>query len=96
MARKAKPEIREDRPAAPATGDHFIDLTANLVASYVSRNQVPLAEVPNLIATFHNALTSAATGSMPEPDRKPAVAVKKSVADDYIICLEDGKKLRML
>lgn len=96
MARKAKTEIREERTTAPTTGDHFIDLTANLVASYVSRNQVPMSEVPSLIATFHNALTAAASGSMPEPDRKPAVPVKKSVADDYIICLEDGKKLRML
>jgi predicted transcriptional regulator len=97
MARKAKSEQQpeKDEPA-PAAGDRFVDLTVNLVCSYVSRNQVPMSELSGLIATFYGALTGAASGHVIEGERKPAVTVKKSIGDDYIICLEDGKKLTML
>jgi predicted transcriptional regulator len=97
MARKGKGEGQtEQDEALPRTGDRFVDLTVNLVSSYVSRNQVPMGDLASLITTFHSALTSAATGEAIDTDRKPAVSVKKSVGDDYIICLEDGKKLTML
>ena len=97
MARKAKTEgLNESEAAATAAGNHFVDLTVNLVCSYVSRNQVPMSELPSLIAMFHSALTGAAAGHAVEAERKPAVTVKKSIGDDYIICLEDGKKLTML
>ena len=63
MARKAKSEqhVEKDEPAPPA-GDRFVDLTVNLVCSYVSRNQVPMSELSGLIATFYGALTGAAAG----------------------------------
>ncbi len=97
MAKRAKAETVEATTVPAATNDHLVDLTANLVAAYVGRNQVPVAEVPGLIAMFHNSLRQAAGGAMEsEAERKPAVPVKKSVAEDYIVCLEDGKKLRML
>jgi predicted transcriptional regulator len=94
MARKAKAEQQPEKEETPS--DRYIDLTANLVCSYVSRNQVPMSELPGLIAMLHAALSGTAAGHTVEAERKPAVTVKKSIGDDYIICLEDGKKLTML
>lgn len=97
MARRTKGEQREEKEdSVQSTGDRFVDLTVNLVCSYVSRNQVPMGELPGLIATLHSALSGVASGHEPEAERRPAVTVKKSIGDDYIICLEDGKKLTML
>lgn len=96
MARKSKTEdvVVVQTGGAP---DHLVDLTADLVSAYVSRNQVPMAELPSLIAMFHNSLKQASGGAAPmDTERRPAVPVKKSVAEEFIICLEDGKKLRML
>jgi predicted transcriptional regulator len=94
MARKAKAEQQTEKEEP--VSDRYIDLTANLVCSYVSRNQVPMSELPGLIAMLYAALSGTATGHAVEAERKPAVTVKKSIGDDYIICLEDGKKLTML
>lgn len=99
MARKAKAEAQEDHPPAASTGDHLVDLTVSLVSSYVGRNQVPLQDLPSLIKMFHGALAQAAgmgAAAAADAERKPAVSVKKSVSDEYIVCLEDGKKLTML
>lgn len=99
MARKAKSEAQDERAAAPSTGDHLVDLTVSLVSSYVGRNQVPMQELPGIIKMFHSALAQAAglgVAAAAEAERKPAVPVKKSVTDEYIVCLEDGKKLTML
>ena len=78
--------------------DALIELTADVVAAYVSNNPVPVGELPNLIADVHAALGR--VGSVAEPVQvdkpKPAVNPKKSVHDDYIICLEDGKKFKSL
>lgn len=78
--------------------DMLIELTADVVAAYVSNNPVPVGELPNLIADVHSALGR--VGSIPEAapadKQKPAVNPKKSVHDDYIICLEDGKKFKSL
>jgi predicted transcriptional regulator len=97
MARKAKSEAAEVE-TQPSTGDHLLDLAVGLVSSYVSRNQVPMADLPAVIGMFHGALAQAAgRGGAPlDSDRKPAVSIKKSIGDDFIICLEDGKKLTML
>ena len=78
--------------------DMLIELTADVVAAYVSNNPVPAAELPNLIADVHAALgrVGGATEAPPADKQKPAVNPKKSVHDDYIICLEDGKKFKSL
>ncbi|MBM7852655.1 putative transcriptional regulator [Methylopila capsulata] len=75
-----------------------ITLAGDIVAAYVSNNSVPAADLPELIASVHGALVKAATGTVEEPriELKPAVAVKKSIWPDYIICLEDGKKFKSL
>ena len=97
MVRKTKSEDDDMPLPATAAPDHLVDLTANLVSAYVGRNQVPMSELPALIAMFHSSLKQAAGGvASSDSDRRPAVPVKKSVAEEFIICLEDGKKLRML
>jgi predicted transcriptional regulator len=97
MARKPKSETVQIDIAEVSAPDHLVDLTANLVSAYVSRNQIPMSELPGLIAMFHASLKQASGAVVtPEVERKPAVSVKKSVAEEFIVCLEDGKKLRML
>ncbi|KJS42221.1 MAG: MucR family transcriptional regulator [Rhodospirillaceae bacterium BRH_c57] len=78
------------------TDKEMLSLTAEIVAAHVGNNSVPVNELPQLIADVHRALSN--VGSAPvQPERPtPAVPVKKSVTPDYIICLEDGKKLKML
>jgi predicted transcriptional regulator len=80
-------------------------LTAQIVAAHVSNNKVSTEELPGLIQQVYHALngTSAGPATMamdravvPAERQKPAVAISKSVFDEYIICLEDGKKLKML
>lgn len=76
----------------------LIELTADVVAAYVSNNPVPVSELSNLIADVHTALgrVGAAGEQAPAEKQKPAVNPKRSVHDDYIICLEDGKKFKSL
>ena len=83
----------------PAKNDEMlIELTADVVAAYVSNNPVPAGELPNLISDVHLALSKvgATPEQMPVDKQKPAVNPKRSVHDDYIICLEDGKKFKSL
>jgi len=73
-------------------------MTAAIVSAYVSANQIPAQELPALIRTVNGALREIAGGGQVNVDvaQEPAVAVKKSVTADYIICLEDGKKFKSL
>jgi predicted transcriptional regulator len=75
-----------------------IELTADVVAAYVSNNPVPVGDLPKLIADVYTALAQvngAATAEVVEP-QKPAVPIKKSVTPDYIVSLEDGKQFKSL
>lgn len=78
--------------------DVLIELTADVVAAYVSNNPVPASELSNLIADVHAALgrVNRAVEEVPAEKPKPAVNPKRSVQDDYIVCLEDGKKFKSL
>ena len=78
--------------------DMLIELTADVVAAYVSNNPVPVSELPNLISDIHAALgrVGGPGESAPVEKQKPAVNPKKSIHDDYIVCLEDGKKFKSL
>ena len=72
-------------------------LTTQIVAAYVSNNPVPVGELPSLIRQVHSALVNVGAPAEISAERpQPAVPVKRSVTPDYIICLEDGKKLKML
>ncbi len=75
----------------------LITLTADIVAAHVSNNSVAVSDLPLLISNVHNALAGLGTQA-PEPEVKqePAVSVRASIKPDYIVCLEDGKKLKML
>lgn len=80
-----------------AKTEDLLALTAKIVAAHVSNNSVALGDLPGLIHQVHQALRGIdgpVTAMPPRP--APAVPVKKSVMPDYIICLEDGKKLKML
>ena len=82
------------------SGEELLRLGAEIVAAYVSRNAVSAESVPDIIRTVHHALEGISRGapvqSISEERPKPAVAVSKSVQHDYIVCLEDGKRLKML
>jgi predicted transcriptional regulator len=80
------------------SGGTFIKLTAEIVSAYVSNNSVPSIDLPALIGQVHSALSRVSNGQSDislEPP-KPAVAVKKSITPDHIVCLEDGKKFKSL
>jgi len=75
----------------------LIELTADVVAAYVSNNPVPACDLPALIADVHLALGRArAPAAEPVPELKPAVNPKKSVFPDYLVSLEDGKQYKAL
>ena len=78
----------------------LMELTAEVVSAYVSNNSVPMGDLAGLIADVHQALGRIeAPVSEPAPvveKQKPAVNPKRSVHDDYIVCLEDGKKFKSL
>ncbi len=77
---------------------NYIELAADIVSAYVSNNSVPSSELPALINEVHNALLRVTSGAAPVvvESLKPAVPTKKSITNDYIICLEDGKKFKSL
>jgi predicted transcriptional regulator len=76
----------------------LVTLTADIVAAHVSNNSVAVSDLPLLISNVHGALAGLGAKA-PEPEVKkqePAVSVRSSIKPDYIVCLEDGKKLKML
>ncbi len=76
----------------------LIELAAEIVSAYVSNNSVPAADLPALINEVFTALTRVGTpiAEVTSEPLKPAVSVKKSVHNDFIVCLEDGKKFKSL
>jgi predicted transcriptional regulator len=75
----------------------LLALTADIVAAHVARNSIPAETLPELIRSVHRGLLDTASPPAPIVEKlQPAVPVKKSVFPDYIVCLEDGKKLKML
>ena len=78
----------------------YVELTVDIVSAYVSNNPVPPGELAQLITRIHGSLTQIASGQIeaqtPAAPLQPAISVKKSVTADHIVCLEDGRKLKML
>lgn len=92
-------EMNPDTSADDAKPVSLLALTAKIVAAYTQRNAMPGSDLPALIDRVFQSLaglTSASTTAAPEARPEPAVPVKKSVFADYIVCLEDGKKLKMM
>ncbi len=73
----------------------LLRLTSTIVGAHISNNPVAAAELPSVIVTVHQALATLGPEE-PAPKPNPAVPIKRSVTPDYIICLEDGKKQKML
>ena len=75
-----------------------LGLCANIVAAYVSNNPVPAAELPGMIRNIHATISGLSPGGsqIAAASQKPAVPVRRSVTPDHVVCLEDGKKLKML
>jgi predicted transcriptional regulator len=77
--------------------DTLLTLTADIVAAHVSNNSVAVNDLPNLIQNVHAALTGISTNkSATEARPEPKVPIRSSVKPDYIVCLEDGKRQKML
>lgn len=86
-----------DETTENASSADLIRLTADVVAAYVRNNSVATGDLPGVISTVHNTLTQLDGGQAARRQTlKPAVPIRKSVTPDYIVCLEDGKKLKML
>jgi predicted transcriptional regulator len=77
------------------TNDALLLMTTDIVAAHVGHNSVAVSDLPQLIANVHNALTNLGGPPIPEP-QAPKVPIRSSVKPDYIVCLEDGKKLKMM
>lgn len=80
------------------TSTNNIELAADIVSAYVSNNSVPAGDLPSLINEVYGALMRVGAGvaAAPAEAPKPAVSVRKSVTNDHIVCLEDGKKFKSL
>ncbi|MFZ5932101.1 MAG: MucR family transcriptional regulator [Pseudomonadota bacterium] len=76
----------------------LIDMTAEIVSAYVGNNEISAAELPSLIQQVYVSLADVSQGVALTDNEplKPAIAVKRSISSDYIVCLEDGKKFKSL
>jgi|TARA_R100000306_G_scaffold60985_1_gene62442 predicted transcriptional regulator len=81
----------------PVDNEELMRMTTDIIASFLSHNSVPAESVPDMIKSVYATMKEiSGEPAKPEPKAKPAVPVSRSVSDDYIVCLEDGKKLKML
>ncbi len=74
----------------------LLALTAEIVAAHVGNNAVAAGELPDLIRQIYSTLATATPGETVAERPRPAVPIRRSITPDYIVCLEDGKKLKML
>lgn len=88
--------MREENTETVSQGD-VLRMATEVVASYVRHNELPASQIPEIIFSVHDSLRSlSSNSSRQKTQQKPAVPIRKSVTPDFIICLEDGKKLKML
>lgn len=88
--------MAENKSVEQSRKRELLEQTAEIVAAYVSRNSLPMGELPRLIEDVHKSLATLGVEGDRVERPQPAVPIRKSVTPDYIICLEDGKKLKML
>ncbi len=93
-----KPPKEIQKTMSDSDMQNYIELAADIVSAYVSNNSVPVSDLPGLINDVHAALVRVTSGSAPIVTEapKPAVPIKKSITNDFIICLEDGKQFKSL
>jgi predicted transcriptional regulator len=78
---------------------NIVQLAASIVSAYISNNSLPMTDLPSLISSVHDVVAKLAGNSSHAPPAeplRPAVSIKKSISDDYLICLEDGRKFKSL
>ncbi|MBB4209991.1 transcriptional regulator [Rhodothalassium salexigens] len=87
-----------DSKKTSLASENTLQYATDIVTAYVSNNPLPPSELPAIIQSTHDMLSKLAAGqaTVEEEAPKPAVPIKKSITNDYLICLEDGKKLKML
>ena len=87
-----------DSTAEKTSRDDILRMAVDVVAAYVSKNPLPASQIPEVIQTVYTSLNSLESGGQEVKSEapRPAVPIRKSVTPDYIVCLEDGKKLKML
>jgi predicted transcriptional regulator len=92
-SKDGRPMESQSRPSS-----YLIEMVSDIVSAYVAHNPVPVADLPKLIEKVHATLTEidSSGGVQEKTELKPAVSVRKSVTDDHIVCLEDGKKFKSL
>ena len=91
--------MAKTQEAAPPASTDVLRHACSIVVAYLGKNHIAQSELPGMIRSVHGALGAISSGSPGEfgtTSQKPAVPVKKSITPDYIVCLEDGKKLKML
>ncbi len=76
--------------------EEMLRMTASVVSAYVGNNSVAAAQIPEVIKTVFGSLNSLGRAGRGRELPKPAIPIKRSVTPDYIVCLEDGRKLKML
>ena len=88
----------DDADVEDISGQDILRLSAEIVAAYVSRNQVQPSAITEVVRSVHDAISglSRPTAAVTPQRQKPAVPVARSVQPDFIVCLEDGAKLKML
>jgi predicted transcriptional regulator len=90
-------ELAEDVPSKPtAAQPDLLAMTGEIVAAFVAANTLPAAELPGLIDTVFTTLSAVGQPAAAPKAQEPAVPIRRSVTPGYIVCLEDGKKLKML
>jgi predicted transcriptional regulator len=88
---------KKDEALVASSSHSLVAQTATIVTSYLGNTAVSVSDVPALIETVHRALANASTeATQVEEKPTPAVPIRKSITPDYIVCLEDGKQVRML
>ncbi len=89
--------MSEEKPEKMTQGE-MLRMTADMVSAFVGNNTIPASQIPEVISTVHKSLSTlngSDADAKSEP-QKPAVPIRRSITPDFIICLEDGKKLKML
>lgn len=89
-------DVPEEKSAERNQANVVVEHAARIVAAYVGNNPVKAEDLPALIRLVHKSLLDVADADVPDVQLKPAVAVEKSVSDNFLVCLEDGKKFKSL
>jgi predicted transcriptional regulator len=82
--------------ADESNSEELLQWTTQILSAHLRNTSVPLADLPDLIRSVYQTLQGVSGAADPAPELQPAVPIRRSVTPDYIVCLEDGRKLKML